>query len=397
MELKPFDILGFRKKTIVQSLYSITTLDLDNHVGIIISHENKLYLNHFVITNFKYLIYNTFFQTDYKCGKAALTPIDKIDNDEYYVYRIDCNTSKLNINDKKTAICISKSTKLNYLSNFKLLINFLFSKKLFNEKTSLSGGHTCISYVQWYLKENDLFSEDFIDHDFYQKRMDDMKGFKYKYKVIFGHNVGKKDLSKFNPYSLAYYLSFLLSIIVLLCCKVYDINGLLVTPYVLIFNLCIYSPLGMICGRYSDLLWDWNSNGRRYIGGIISYIFFSIIFLEYNLNIDKNNIQYITWLCTCNRIMMTRFASWLCNDIKGVINKKTLRPYDVAFYESIFEGLIPFLFLSFDFQWLSYKTKNLIVTVNYSISRFIIEFYKTKYLHNSLLTLGQIDSILNLN
>ena len=210
MELKPFDILGFRKKTIVQSLYSITTLDLDNHVGIIISHENKLYLNHFVITNFKYLIYNTFFQTDYKCGKAALTPIDKIDNDEYYVYRIDCNTSKLNINDKKTAICISKSTKLNYLSNFKLLINFLFSKKLFNEKTSLSGGHTCISYVQWYLKENDLFNEDFIDHDFYQKRMDDMKGFKYKYKVIFGHNVGKKDLSKFNPYSLSYHLSFFL-------------------------------------------------------------------------------------------------------------------------------------------------------------------------------------------
>lgn len=395
MELKPFDILIFRKKTIVQSLYSITTLDLDNHVGIIVSHENKLYLNHFVITNFKYLIYNTLFQTDYKCGKAALTPIDKIDNDEYYVYRIDCNTCKLNIDDEKTAICISKSTKLNYLSNFKLLISFLFSKKLFNEEASLSSGHTCISYIFWYLKQHDLFNEDFIDDDFYQKRMDKMKGFKYKYKLIFGHNVGKKDLSKFNPYSLAYYLSFLLNIIVFPLCKVYNTNGLLVSPYILIFNLCIITPLCTIFGRYSNLLWDWNSNGRRYIGVVISYIFLSIILLEYNLNIDKNHIQNIAYLMFCPRIMMTRFASWLCNDIKGVLNKTTLRHYDVALYESIWEGFIPTLFILVSSNYLSYKTKNLIVTVNYSISRFIIEFYKTKYLHNSLLTLGQIDSLLN--
>lgn len=395
MKLKPFDILIFRKKTIVQSLYSITTLDLDNHVGIIVSHENKLYLNHFVITNLKYLIYNTFFQTDYKCGKAALTSIDKIDIDEYYVYRIECNTSKLNIDDEKTAICISKSTKLNYLSNFKLLINFLFSKKLFNEKASLSGGHTCISYIQWYLKQYNLFNEEFIDHDFYQKRMDKMKGLKYKYKLIFGHNIGKKDLSKFNPYSLAYYLSFLFSILPFISFKAYDKNGLLVSSYILILNLFIFTPLCTIFGRYSDLLWDWNSNGRRYIGGVMIYIFLSIILLEYNLNIDKNQIQYISYLCICSRIMIIRFASWLCNDIKGVINKATLRPYDVALYESIWEGFIPTLFILVSSNYLSYKTKNLIVTVNYSISRFIIEFYKPKNLHNSFLTLGQIDSLLN--
>jgi lipoprotein signal peptidase len=395
MKLKPFDILIFRKKTIVQSLYSITTLDLDNHVGIIVSHENKLYLNHFVITNFKYLIYNTLFQTDYKCGKAVLTPIDYIDNDEYYVYRLDCNISKLNIDDEKTAICISKSSELNYLSNFKLLINFLFSKKLFNEEASLSCGHTCISYFFWYLKQHDLFNEDFIDYDFYQKRMDKIKGFKYKYKLIFGHNIGKKDLSKFNPYSLAYYLSFLLNIMVLLFYKVNDKNGLLVSPYILILNLFIFTPFGFICAYYSHLLRGGCGNGRRYIGAVIAYIFFSIIFLDYNLNIDKNKIQYISYLCSCSRIMIIRFASWLCNDIKGVINKATLRPYDIALYESLWEGLIPTLFLLFSYNYLSYKFINQIIFTNYSISRFIIEFYKPKLLNNCILTLGQIDSILN--
>ena len=37
----------------------------------------------------------------------------------------------------------------------------------------------------------------------------------------------------------------------------------------------------------------------------------------------------------------------------------------------------------------------MIVVTNYSISRFCIEFYKESHLQHSILTLGQIDSILN--
>ena len=41
-----------------------------------------------------------------------------------------------------------------------------------------------------------------------------MQGFKNDYKLVDAHNVGKKDLSKFNPYSLSYLLSFLENLIV---------------------------------------------------------------------------------------------------------------------------------------------------------------------------------------
>ena len=51
MNLQKFDILIFRKNLIGPSLYSLYTLDLDNHVGIVIEMDNKLYLNHFIINN----------------------------------------------------------------------------------------------------------------------------------------------------------------------------------------------------------------------------------------------------------------------------------------------------------------------------------------------------------
>ena len=95
------------------------------------------------------------------------------------------------------------------------------------------------------------------------------------------------------------------------------------------------------------------------------------------------------------RIYLTRMASWLSNDLTGKINKKTLRPYDTALYEALFEGLVPFLFLIGTSNYLNKKTQNLVVTTIYSGSRFYIEFYKKNYISKSKLTLGQIDTIIN--
>ena len=110
----------------------------------------------------------------------------------------------------------------------------------------------------------------------------------------------------------------------------------------------------------------------------------------------KNNyLRYLVYLFTLFGIFLIRFASWLSNDLPGKINKKTLRPYDTALYEAIFEGLVPFLFLIGTSNYLNKKTQNLVVTTIYSGSRFYIEFYKKSYISNSKLTLGQIDTIIN--
>ena len=83
MNLQKFDILIFRKNLIGPSLYSLYTLDLDNHVGIVIEMDNKLYLNHFIINNSKNLLWNIIFKTNYKSSKVALTPVENLKNDEY--------------------------------------------------------------------------------------------------------------------------------------------------------------------------------------------------------------------------------------------------------------------------------------------------------------------------
>ena len=56
MQFNTGDILSFREKKLMHALYSMITLDLDNHVGIIVKFNDKIYLNHFVITNFKNLL-----------------------------------------------------------------------------------------------------------------------------------------------------------------------------------------------------------------------------------------------------------------------------------------------------------------------------------------------------
>ena len=104
---------------------------------------------------------------------------------------------------------------------------------------------------------------------------------------------------------------------------------------------------------------------------------------------------YINYMFSMPRIFFTRSASWLSNDLPGKINKKTLRPYDTAFYEAIYEGLVPFLFMVCTQKYIIKKHQNIITTIIYSGSRFYIEFYKNSYIKNSILTLGQIDSIIN--
>ena len=395
MDLKPFDVVIFRKKNLMQSFYSIITLDLDNHVGIVIEVNGKNYLNHFVILNFYHLLCNIFFNTSYKCGRYILTPIEKLINDELYVYRP--NTIYKSTKDVRD-ILIKAENKLNYLSNFKLIVGFLISKNIFhvNIMNNNFNNHTCISYLLWFLNECELYDFNSINNDFYQKRIELFKGLKNKYRLTKGYNIGKKNLSKFNPYSLSYLFAFIFNILLFPRLSITNIYGEHIPWYTMIFNLCIITPICTIHSYHTHLMWNWNSKGKRYIGVVITYVFLSIILLEYNLNIDKNFITYIAYLMFSPRIMMTRFASWLCNDIKGIINKNNERPYDVALYESLWEGLIPTLFILFSPKWIPYNIKNLIISFNYSISRFIIEFYKHSHLNDSLITLGQVDSILNI-
>ena len=93
------------------------------------------------------------------------------------------------------------------------------------------------------------------------------------------------------------------------------------------------------------------------------------------------------------RIFLTRYASWLCNDLPGKINEKSLRPFDTAFYESIYEGLIPFLMIILTKNYLTDQNQNMIITLIYTISRIIIELKKSLFTEKSNITLGQIDSI----
>ena len=151
----------------------------------------------------------------------------------------------------------------------------------------------------------------------------------------------------------------------------------------------------MITGRLSHQLHTPNGNGRRYIGVVVTYILILIFVFQFYLNIDRNYILNYSYYFLTPRIFLTRFASWLCNDIVGKTNSINLRPYNVGLYESFYEGLYPLIFLFTTKYFLSYKTQNLIVCISYSISRFILEFLKNNNLKNSNLNLGHIDSILN--
>lgn len=395
MDLKHLDILIFRKKNLLHSIYSIITLSLDNHMGIIIELEGKKYLNHFVITDLKKLLSNIFFKTNYSCGRAMLTPIMYIKKDEYYVYR---SLEKLDYKNDINNIIKEANCDLNYISNIPLIIGFLFSRNCFSCNVNMNGlqNHTSISYVLWFLYKGQLYNPNCINNDFYKKDIDLFTGFTHNYKLIKGHNIGIKDLSNFNPYSLSYLFSFIFNMVSLPLCKVYNNNGVIIPWYTITSNVVIITIFVTLSGRHAGYLYKYNGQSRRYIGVLMMYVILSFYFWEYKLNIDKNLTIFIGYLMNCPRIAMTRFASWLCNDIKGIINKKTMRPYDVALYESLTEGVIPILFILVNPSFLTYQTKNIIIAWNYSITRFIIEFYKPNNLNQCLLNLGQIDSVLNI-
>lgn len=310
-----------------------------------------------------------------------------IDQLERVIYKNDIN------NIIKEANC-----NLNYINNIPLIIGFLFSRNFFSCNININNlqNHTCISYIVWFLYKGQLYNPNCINNDFYKKDIGLFKGFIHNYKLIKGYNVGKKDLSKFNPYSLSYLFAFIFNIIALPLCKVYNNDSVIIPWYTMTLFLIIITILATLSGKHAGYLWKYNGQTRRYIGVVMMYVILSFFFWEYYLNIDKNSITFLAYLMVSPRIAMTRFASWLCNDIKGIINKKTMRPYDVALYESLTEGVIPTLFILINPSFLTYQTKNTIIAWNYTITRFIIEFYKPNNLNQCLLNLGQIDSILNI-
>mgnify|MGYP003335830825 FL=1 len=203
MQFDTGDILIFREKKLMHALYSMITLNLDNHVGIIVKFNDKIYLNHFVITNFKNLLLNVFFNYNYKCGKVALTPVDYLKNKEYYHYKIIEN---IEIEEETIKKAIKKAETLNYLSNIPTLINFLLGRKYFNCGIK-NKGHTCLSYFLWFLSEISLYDIKYLDNDYYKKNQIALikqnknymfDGLKVNYKLVGANNVGKKNISKFN-------------------------------------------------------------------------------------------------------------------------------------------------------------------------------------------------------
>ena len=400
MQFNTGDILIFRKKKLMHALYSMITLNLDNHIGIIVKFNDKIYLNHFVITNFKNLLLNVFFNYNYKCGKVVLTPVDYLKNNEYYHYKIIEN---IEIDEETIKKSIKKAETLNYLSNIPALINFLLGRKYFNCGIK-NKGHTCLSYTWWFASELSLYDIKYIDDDYYklnqialtkQSKNYIINGMNVNYKLVGANNVGKKDLSKFNPYKWAYHLSFFLNIIMLFFVDVKNKDDEILPIHKSFFLLISLTIFGTVGGYYSNKIINNTSNGRRYIGCIMSIIWINILVGEYFLNMKNNELLMIVYLGNIPGIFLIRFASWLSNDLTGKINNKTLRPYDTALYEAICEGLVPFLFLIVTSSFLQKITQNLVVTIIYSGSRFYIEFYKKSYIKNSVLTLGQIDTIIN--
>ena len=400
MQFNTGDILIFRKKSGIQMMWSAITLNLDNHVGIIVIINNKQYITHFAFTSFKNLLLNVFFNYNYKFGKVVLTPVDYLKNKEYYHYKIIEN---IEIDEETVKKAIKKAETLNYLSNIPALINFLLGRKYFNCGIKKKG-HTCLSYVGWFLSEISLYDIKYLDDDYYKKdhnvfvkkeKNHIINGLKVNYKLVGANNVGKKDLSKFNPYKWAYLISFLYNFWLLFKLDIKDKEYEIIPFYKTFIGLLLITIFATVGGYYSHKKINNKTMGRRYVGGMLGLVYVNIIYCEKVLNPDSNEMHFINYLFSMPRIYLTRMASWLSNDLPGKINKKTLRPYDTALYEALFEGLVPFLFLIGTSNYLNKKTQNLVVTTIYSGSRFYIEFYKKSYIKNSILTLGQIDTIIN--
>jgi lipoprotein signal peptidase len=396
MDFNTGDILIFREKKLMHALYSMISLDLDNHIGVIVKFDDKIYLNHLVITSFKNLLLNTFFNYNYNCGKVVLTPVKYLKNKEYYHYKVIEN---IEINEENVKKAIKKAETLNYLSNLPALINFLLGRKYFNVGIK-DKGHTCLSYTEWYLSEISLYDIKYLDDDYYKKYQSFLikednnhiiNGLKVNYKLIGANNVGKKDLSKFNPYKWAVLFSFMLTAMRVFFVEIKNENNEILSIYKLICLLLSFWTFAMI-GNYHTAKMAGTS-GRRFIGNIIAIIFVNILVGECIFKVKSNHILYYINNFSTPIVFSIRMASWLSNDIIGNINKKTLRPYDTSLYEAYFTGFFPLLFMICASNYITKKNQNLVIAMLYSGSRFYIEFYKKSYIKNSILTLGQIDTI----
>ena len=398
------DIIVFRNKKFITSLYSAFMFDLDNHVGIIIKINNKDYLCDFGPTSFKHIILNMLFFKQYKTGKANMTPFEHFKNKEYYHYKFN---QKVDISQNRILDIFNESKKLNFCSNIWTSLKFLYSNPFqFCFITYKDNQFICLSYVFWFLDKLGIYDMKYIDRDLTKlyatytlpnRPTGTTDLFRlvaatreHTYKLVAGHNVGKKDLSAFNPYKYAYYLSTIIDIVTPFCINIKNNNNESIT-YQMVITALIISTSGVIASAYSNKSISGKINqGKRFLGVPMVMVALNIFLLEQVLNINKHHLWNIELFFTRYRIFLTRYASWLCNDLTGQINKKTLRPYDTAWYEAIFEGLIPFLFM---FLPMDIQTQNIIVIFSYSICRWIIENYKHKYIKNNNLSLGQIDTI----
>ena len=208
MQFNTGDILIFRKKKLMHTFYSMITLNLDNHIGMIVKLNNKIYLNHLVITNFKNLLLNAFFNYDYKCSKVLLTPVEYLKNKEYYHYKVIEN---IEIDEEIVKKAFEEGKTLKYLSNIPALINFLLGKKIFSVSIK-NKGHTCKSYTEWFGSKISLYDIKYLEDDYYKKNQIALtkqknknymlNGLKVNYKLVGANNVGAKDLSKINPETL---------------------------------------------------------------------------------------------------------------------------------------------------------------------------------------------------
>lgn len=164
--------------------------------------------------------------------------------------------------------------------------------------------------------------------------------------------------------------------------------------YSILNHVCVITS----CSFFNKL--TLNQGGKRFIGFLYG-VAFQTLFFDHNL---AEQYKYVEDLVRGLKFSISfpliifgmRIASWFNNDIYGKTNPNTLRPYDTSLYEAYFTGLLPYLLhlCLFDIYIKNNINPHELFFYIYSITRFIIEFWKQPY-HNQkfTFTLGQFDCI----
>ena len=385
MEFSEGDIIIFRNKNFNTMLFSAIFQKLDNHLAMIVRYNDTLHSIDFINKNFS------------RNSKIIIKPIKnqkRFELAEYYVYKLKNNEILTNRDYSKL---------INDFKDKKFIYNFRnnFDHKYLNCATALAylGYNLDLLKLKEWNKATKYFSSGGPSTFLFKKReQGTLKLENAEYYFDRANKVGIKDLENgCNPYKYAYLIG-----------TIYELINLFFFPDKLkiisskkrLFGTLVTIYCSMLGGKESALL--TSTGGMRFIGGVFTYIPF-VIFTSRFYKIDFNYILAYSIKIVTFRIFLTRYASWLMNDLVGNISKINNRPIDTSYFEAYSEGLIPFISSRII---KNNKISNIVAVFLYFFNRYKIENYKTdrqKKLNFSRLyfnnftkkfTIGQMDSFI---